>query len=125
MIEKKKILVVDDSGIMLRLIKSWLEEKYQVILANSGAMALKYLAANTPDLILLDYEMPIMTGYEVLEKIITETGAADIPVLFLTSKTDIEDMMKGKTFVAQGYISKTMEPDKIIMIVDNVLSAKK
>lgn len=48
---KKKILVVDDSGAMLRNVKGWLEDKYQVILANSGAMAIKYLATNRPDLL--------------------------------------------------------------------------
>lgn len=51
---KKKILVVDDSGTMLRNVKGWLEENYQVTLANSGAMAIKYLATNRPDLVLLD-----------------------------------------------------------------------
>lgn len=56
---KKKILVVDDSGAMLRNVKGWLEDRYQVILANSGAMAIKYLAMNRPDLVLLDYEMPV------------------------------------------------------------------
>ena len=54
---KKKVLVVDDSGAMLRNVKGWLEDKYQVILANSGAMTIKYLATNRPDLVLLDYEM--------------------------------------------------------------------
>ena len=64
---KKKILVVDDSGAMLRNVKGWLEDKYQVILANSGAMAIKYLATNRPDLVLLDYEMPVVDGSQVLE----------------------------------------------------------
>ena len=63
---KKKILVVDDSGAMLRSVKEWLENDYQVILANSGAMAIKYLATNRPDLVLLDYEMPIVDGSQVL-----------------------------------------------------------
>ena len=59
---KKKILVVDDSGAMLRNVKGWLGEKYQVILANSGAMAIKYLSNEQPDLVLLDYEMPVLNG---------------------------------------------------------------
>ena len=62
---KKKILVVDDSGAMLRNVKGWLEDHYQVILANSGAMAIKYLATDRPDLVLLDYEMPIVDGKQV------------------------------------------------------------
>ena len=59
---KKKILVVDDSGAVLRNVKGWLEDRYQVILANSGAMAIKYLTLNRPDLVLLDYEMPVVNG---------------------------------------------------------------
>lgn len=66
---KKKILVVDDSGAMLRNVKGWLEDKYQVILANSGAMAIKYLTLDRPDLVLLDYEMPIIDGKQVLQMI--------------------------------------------------------
>ena len=70
---KKKILVVDDSGAMLRTVKEWLQDKYQVVLANSGAMAIKCLAVNRPDLILLDYEMPICDGRQVLEMIRAES----------------------------------------------------
>ena len=51
---KKKILVVDDSGAVLRNVKGWLEGKYQVALANSGAMAIKYITLNRPDLVLLE-----------------------------------------------------------------------
>ena len=69
---RKKILVVDDSGAMLRNVKGWLQDKYNVILANSGAMAIKYLAMDRPDLVLLDYEMPIVDGKQVLEMIRTE-----------------------------------------------------
>lgn len=118
---KKCILVIDDSGMMLRLIKSWFEDKYQVILANSGAMALKYLSGNIPDVILLDYEMPVMNGLEVLEKIRTETKAADVPVLFLTSKDDISDVMKNLTFKVDGYVLKSMKPEEIIQIVGDML----
>ena len=92
---KKKIFVVDDSGAMLRNVKGWLEDKYQVILANSGAMAIKYLATNRPDLVLLDYEMPVVDGSQVLEMIRTETDFCDMPVIFLTSKNDKESIMNG------------------------------
>lgn len=60
--KKRTILAVDDSGVILRNIKTLLEDKYQVIPVNSSEMAIKYLALNIPDLILLDYEMPIVDG---------------------------------------------------------------
>ena len=122
---KKKILVVDDSGIMLRNIKRWLEDKYQVILANSGAMAIKYLATNRPDLVLLDYEMPVIDGSQVLEMIRTETDFCDIPVIFLTGKNDKESIMKVLELKPEGYLLKSMEPQKIIAEIDNFFEKQK
>lgn len=116
---KKKILVVDDSGAMLRNVKGWLEDKYQVILANSGAMAIKYLATNRPDLVLLDYEMPVVDGRQVLEMIRTETEFCDMPVIFLTSKNDRESIMKVMELKPEGYLLKSMEPQKIMQEIDN------
>lgn len=122
---KKKILVVDDSGIMLRNIKRWLEDKYHVILANSGAMAIKYLATNRPDLVLLDYEMPVIDGSQVLEMIRTETEFCDIPVIFLTGKNDKESIMKVLELKPEGYFLKSMEPQKIIQEIDNFFEKQK
>ena len=122
---KKKILVVDDSGIMLRNIKRWLEDKYQVILANSGAMAIKYLATNRPDLVLLDYEMPVIDGSQVLEMIRTETEFCDIPVIFLTGINDKESIMKVLELKPEGYLLKSMEPQKIIEEIDNFFEKQK
>ena len=111
---KKKILVVDDSGAMLRNIKGWLGDKYNVILANSGAMAIKYLATDRPDLVLLDYEMPVVDGRQVLEMIRTEVEFRDIPVIFLTSKNDKESILKVMELKPDGYLLKTMEPEQIV-----------
>ena len=115
---KKKILVVDDSGAMLRNVKGWLEGKYQVILANSGTMAIKYLAINRPDLVLLDYEMPVIDGKQVLEMIRSESEFADVPVVFLTSKNDKESVAKVVSLKPEGYLLKTMKPAEIIAYVD-------
>lgn len=122
---KKKILVVDDSGAMLRNVKGWLEDSYQVILANSGAMAIKYLSTNRPDLVLLDYEMPIIDGRQVLEMIRSESEFCDIPVIFLTSKGDRESVMQVMALKPEGYLLKTMEPDQIKQSVDDFFERKK
>lgn len=120
--EKKIILVVDDSGASLRMIKAWFEEKHQVILANSGSMALKYLNSNTPDVILLDYEMPVMNGYEVLKKIKEENSyAKEVPVLFLTGMDEIEHMLENMELKPDGYIKKNMDPKKIVQVVEEIL----
>lgn len=122
---KKKILVVDDSGAMLRNIKGWLEDKYQVILANSGAMAIKYLAMNHPDLILLDYEMPICDGSQVLEMIRAESEFSNMPVIFLTSKNDKESVMKVSALKPTGYLLKTMPPEEIVKTIDDFFEKQK
>lgn len=121
---KKKILVVDDSGAMLRNVKGWLEDKYQVILANSGAMAIKYLATNRPDLVLLDYEMPVVDGRQVLEMIRTETEFCDVPVIFLTSKNDKESIMKVMELKPEGYLLKSMEPTQIMQEIDTFFAKR-
>lgn len=122
---KKKILVVDDSGAMLRNVKGWLEDKYQVILANSGAMAIKYLATNRPDLVLLDYEMPVVDGKQVLGMIRSEMEFADIPVIFLTGKGDKESVLQVMSLKPEGYLLKTMPPEEIKRAVDEFFEKRK
>lgn len=122
---KKKILVVDDSGAMLRNVKAWLEDHYQVVLANSGAMAIKYLVTNRPDLVLLDYEMPIINGKQVLEMIRAEQEYADMPVIFLTSKDDKESVLQVMSLKPAGYLLKTLEPAKIIQAIDDFFEKQK
>lgn len=123
--QKKKILVVDDSGAMLRNVKAWLEDKYQVILASSGAMAIKYLTLNKPDLILLDYEMPVVDGSQVMEMIRGEADFAHIPVIFLTSKGDKESVMKVMSLKPEGYLLKTLPPAEIVKSVDEFFIRQK
>lgn len=123
--QKKKILVVDDSGAVLRNVKGWLEDKYQVILANSGVMAIKYLAMNRPDLILLDYEMPICDGRQVLEMIRSESDFSDVSVIFLTSKNDRESVLKVSALRPDGYLLKSMDPKDIIKAIDDFFEKKK
>ena len=115
---KKKILVVDDSGAVLRSVKGWLEHKYQVGLANSGAMAIKYLATNRPDLVLLDYEMPVINGKQLLEMIRSEAEFTSIPVIFLTGKNDKDSIQQVLDLKPEGYILKSTKPDQIVEIID-------
>ena len=122
---KKKVLVVDDSGAVLRNVKGWLEDRYQVILANSGAMAIKYLAINRPDLVLLDYEMPVVNGKQVLEMIRTETEFSDIPVIFLTGKNDRESITQVMSLKPEGYLLKTMKPEDIVKTIDDFFEKRK
>jgi len=122
---KKKILVVDDSGVMLRNVKGWLEDFYQVSLANSGTMAIKYLSTNRPDLVLLDYEMPVLNGKQVLEMLRSESEFSDIPVMFLTSKNDKETISQVLGLKPEGYILKSTKPEQIIQMINEFFQKQK
>lgn len=123
--KKKHILVVDDSGTMLRTIKSWLDNRYKVSMASSGAMAISFLATNHPDLILLDYEMPICTGPQFMEMIRAEVTTSTIPVIFLTAKGDRESVEAVLSLKPAGYLLKTMQPEEIVEAIDQFFEKRK
>ena len=123
---KKKILVVDDSCSMRQGMKQLLGTDYDVALANSGLSAIRSITLNKPDLILLDYEMPVCDGSQVLEMIRSEKDFEDIPVIFLTSKADREGVSKVIPLNPIGYLLKTMTPADIKKNIDNYfLAARK
>lgn len=122
---KKHILLVDDSGTMLRTIKGWLEDKYRVSMVNSATSAISFLAVNKPDLILLDYEMPVCSGPMMLEMIRSEIKTESLPVIFLTSKGDKESVAKVLSLKPQGYLLKTMPSSQIVEAVDNFFASQK
>lgn len=124
--KKKKILVVDDSSVMLNSIKKWLGDKYQITLADSGLAAIKYMVLNRPDLIILDYDMPICDGKQTLEMIRAEKELADIPVIFLTAKGDRDSIMKVMSLKPEGYLLKAMmKPGDIKKYIDEFFEKKK
>lgn len=122
---RKSILLVDDDGTFLKMVKDWLSSKYRVTIVTSGAQALMYIADNTPDLILLDYEMPVTSGPQVLEMIRSETKVDSIPVIFLTGKGDRESVMKVLALKPDGYLLKSMARDKLVAAVDDFFEKKK
>lgn len=118
-LRKKKILVVDDDGTMLRTIKSWLSSRYQVYMVNSGMAAIAFLAKNMVDLILLDYEMPVTPGPKVLEMLRSESFTKDIPVMFLTVKSDKDSVMQVLALKPEKYLLKTMPPAELVANIDD------
>ena len=122
---RKNILLVDDDPTFLKLVKSWLSEDYRVTIVNSGMQAITYLATNRPDLILLDYEMPVTSGPQVLEMIRSESKTSDIPVIFLTGKGDKESVMKVVSLKPNGYLLKTMKKEELLKNVSDFFVANK
>lgn len=116
---KKTILVVDDSGPMLRTIMGWLEDTYTVVLANSATRAFAAIEKGKPDLILLDYEMPICSGAQFLEMLRGDEENKDIPVIFLTAKGDAETVKTVLALKPEGYILKTSPEEKLLTTIKN------
>ena len=123
-LKKHTILAVDDSGMVLRKIKMLLEDHYQVVLANSGAMAIKYLTLHTPDLILLDYAMPIVNGGQLMQMLREDPEFAHIPIIFLTGKNDAETVKSAMSLKPDGYLLKSMEPAKLHQAVDDFFATR-
>ena len=122
---RKNILLVDDDSTFLKMLKDWLSVKYRVTIVTSGAQALMYIADNTPDLILLDYEMPVTSGPQVLEMIRSESKVDSLPVIFLTGKGDRESVMKVLALKPDGYLLKSMERPKLIAAIDDFFEKQK
>lgn len=116
--QKKKILVVDDSAVVIELMKELLGETYELSFANSGLAAIRSLSLNRPDLILLDYEMPVCNGKQILEMIRAEKDLADSAVIFLTSRVDRESVQKVLSLKPAGYLSKGLKPEEIKSNID-------
>jgi len=121
-IENRKmgiILVVDDQPNNLKVISSVIGNEYALSVANSGSKALQILEKSIPDLILLDIMMPEMNGYEVITAIKKDQRLKDIPVIFLTAKTDINDIIQGFDLGAVDYITKPFNIREIKVRIKN------
>ena len=112
-VRRKNILIVDDDVAYMSMIMDWLKDTYRVSLANSGMQAITWLAKNHADLILLDYEMPITSGPQVLEMIRSDAETADIPVMFLTGRGDKESIMRVLSLKPAGYLLKTVQKKEL------------
>lgn len=116
--KKRKILVVDDSMTIRQGMKELLEEDYEITLAKSGASAFRSITLDKPDLVLLDYEMPVCDGKQVLEMIRSEEEFTDLPVFFLTGRVDQKSVQNVIALKPDGYLSKYLKPEEIKKNVD-------
>ncbi|MDR1862652.1 MAG: response regulator [Treponema sp.] len=112
--DKKVVLVVDDTSMYLRTVKIALEKHFDVRLAKSGEIALSILGATEVDAILLDIDMPGMSGFETLEMIRKLPNAVDTPVIFVTSHVTTELIELALKKGAKDYVMKPFEPDILL-----------
>ena len=115
---RPKILVVDDSATIREAMRKLLSEDYQVSLAESGVAAIRTITLDRPDLVLLDYEMPVCNGKQTLEMLRSEKSFAGIPVVFLTGQSDPALVKTLLALKPTGYLLKYLKPEELKKKVD-------
>ena len=112
---KKSILVVDDDSDFLMIMNYWMKNHYNIVGVNSGVEAVTYLQHHkAPDLILLDYQMPDLDGYDVMQWLHGTPQTADIPIIFLTGVSDRESVMRIVKHKPDGYLLKTSRKSELL-----------
>ncbi len=122
---RKSILIVDDDANYLGLVREWLKGTYNVAMANSGLQAIKWLGKNKADLILLDYEMPVTSGPQVLEMLRNDVETSMIPVMFLTGKGDKESVMAVVSLKPEGYFLKSIAREELLEKLSEFFTLRK
>lgn len=124
--EKVHVLVVDDYAENVELLKELLTASgYEVTTAYDGDEALKKVDRRKPDLILLDIMMPKMDGYQVCEALRNKEETKEIPIIFVTAKTEVKDWTHAIFNVGvNSYITKPINPKKLLDKVKSVLKMK-
>lgn len=118
--EKKKIVAVDDSGIVLKMLTKLLGEEYDLHAFSGGNRALQFLKSRTPDLIILDIDMPEINGYEMLKVIKEKEHLKNVPVIFLTSNNDKNHVVRAVAGGAKDYVVKPIDEE---ILMDKVHAA--
>jgi len=124
-IKKPKILIVDDTPENLDLLQGLLEDDYQLFAAPRGNIALQIAKKQIPDLILLDIVMPDMDGYEVCRSLKADDSTKEIPIIFITAKTETEDEVKGFVVGGVDYITKPISPPVVLARVQAHMALKR
>ncbi len=115
---RKSILVVDDDIDFLTIMEKWLRPIYKVDCARSGEDALLFLTSSEPDLILLDYEMPEMDGYEVMQRIRSDPKCGMVPIVFFTSKSERDNVVRILERKPDGYFLKSTPKTELLDFLD-------
>ena len=122
---KPKILLVDDSMTIREGIRRLLVGDYEVSAVQSGVSAIRAITLDKPDLVLLDYDMPVCDGRHVLEMLRSDKEFEDVSVIFLTSRDDPESVKKVLELKPEGYLLKYLKPAEIRKRVDDFFKKKK
>ena len=118
---KKRVLIVDDDPSYAGMVREWIKDDYQADIVTAGVQAIKFLIKKSADLILLDYEMPVVDGPQVLQMLREEPETADIPVIFLTGIGTKEAVQRVMALKPDGYILKTTTREDLLKYLNGKL----
>lgn len=118
---KKHILIVDDNALTLRNIKKMLDDKYSVAVAVSAVQAFTSIGRKKPDLILLDYAMPVTNGKMMFEMLQADVELSKIPIVFLTSMADEHVVVELLSLKPAGYFLKPPKQEKLLQTIESII----
>jgi len=120
-----KILVVDDEPDCISIVQGRLEwSHYEIITAANGKEGLEKAANEKPDLVLLDTNMPIMDGHEMLERMRKDPVLKDTPVIMVTALCEAQDVAVASSFGISDYVTKPIDFAKLVEKISNTLEQK-
>lgn len=120
----KNILIVDDDPTYAKMVREWLKVTYKVSVVTTGMQAISHLLKNKVDLILLDYEMPLVDGTQVFQMLRSDPETKDIPVIFLTGIGSRDRVEKAMKLRPEGYILKTTPKERLMESLNAFFSSK-
>ncbi len=118
----KRILLIDDSAIQHRIMGVLLRNEYELLSCTSGVEGIGMAKNLQPDLILLDYDMPMMSGRATFRKLREKEETRDIPVIFLTGVNDGPAVMEVLKLCPRGYLLKPVDQEGLLQAIHKVLS---
>ncbi|AXX92693.1 diguanylate cyclase response regulator [Malaciobacter molluscorum LMG 25693] len=120
----KKILVIDDNSLNIEILVDLLGDEYDVFGALDAAMSFEIIEENLPDLILLDIVMPDINGFELCQKLKLDKKTKNIPIIFITAKTDEDSIEKAFEVGGIDYVTKPFKPKELLVRVKTQLKIK-
>jgi len=119
---KKRILIVDDDIMTLKILKKYLDEKYDVVTENAGYRFIEKMGSYDADLILLDIEMPVVNGLEAFDRVINNPALKDTPVVFLSGVSNPNLVRELMSKGAAGYLVKTIPKSELLSRIEKIFN---
>lgn len=119
---RKTVLLIDDDMSYLKQVNNFLQDSYNVIMINSAKLALNYLLKHTPDIIVLDYQMPLYNGANVMNMIQKNTPEKHIPVIILSGALNREVLEECYSYNPAAYLAKPVSKETLLENIERVLS---